>query len=111
MSRSQFTFYESYMTAAKRMSQDERRALYEAIIEYSLTGTTDVVLTTTAQQCVMDIVKPFSNTAAKNSENAKKKAQEEQKPVKKPRSKKEAASIVSKVMANQEEIDEDLPFM
>ena len=39
MERKQFTFYNSYWNALRKLSKKDRLVLYEAIIQYGLNGT------------------------------------------------------------------------
>lgn len=68
--RTQYTFYDSYWQAIKRLRRkDDRLSAFEAITAYALDGET--IDMTDAAEAIFVLVKPYLDAAAKKSEARK----------------------------------------
>lgn len=73
MERSQFTFYESFARALKRIKKDgDRVKAYDAICDYALHGTLpDLDSLPDAAAIAFDLIKPTLDTSARKAKSGK----------------------------------------
>lgn len=69
MKRSQFTFYESFATALKRIRRrTDRCAAYDAIVDYALYGVEpDMESLPNAAAIVLDLIRPTLDSARRKA--------------------------------------------
>lgn len=66
--RSQFVFYREYWDAAQTLPRTERLAFLEALTQFALDGTRDVVLTRKQAQAMLNIVDLLEKERRQSSE-------------------------------------------
>ena len=103
MERGQFTFYRSFWEGVKRLSQKDRLAVLEAIIEYGLNGREREL--TPRQEGIFVLIKPVLDTGRKRAIVGKQGGSKTQAKRKQNPSKKEVEIELEKELDTQTEMD------